>query len=203
MSLEVSRRSVARATLWSVPAVVVASAAPAVAASCVPSTVMATTVVQFASTKTLFDTTPDGKTQLHTVQYTFTNNGPDEISANVELVIKVTVVTDIGQVNSLSLDSTSDNVSATVANSSSDDAATNKTTNVGTVTVTTAQPIAKDGTFVVTVLAKIGYERESAVQEEVTIASPQSVTDAETCTTTTLEASTDGVADGSSYMTFM
>lgn len=199
MTQQVTRRSIAKGAAWTLPAVAVASAAPAMAASCTPTTVTSTSAFSWVSTQTAF-TSDNGDPEYHTVLYTFTNSGPDALPAGFAFTITLTMGVLEGEEATAEVADTSSNASAVVQNSSTNDDDAGTTTNVATVTVTPTAVIPVNGTFTVSVKATYGAQSgDKAVDESVTVKSPQSTTNEATCVTTVASLSVSGASDGTSY----
>lgn len=202
MGQTISRRSVAKGALWSVPAVTVATAAPAMAASCTPTATAASASATWLSHQTGYTSINGGDPELHSVQYTFTNNGPDPIPAGISMKAKITIVVLQGEDSEVKVQQTSGNVSANATNDLTNDDDAGTTTDVATVTMKTTATIPVNGTFVVDVLATYGAVNTAgdvAATEEVTVETPQVVTDESTCVTTTATVDITGGSDGTSY----
>lgn len=97
MNTSVPRRSVAKGALWAVPATVVATAAPAFAASAPNpascpggSTKNWRNVIQWGSTQSAY--TSGFPNDSHTVVYTFKNEGTDVLPTSASPVNRVTIV---------------------------------------------------------------------------------------------------------------
>lgn len=85
MTTEISRRGVARGAAWSVPAIAVGAAAPAVAASCNP----ATNIVNRAVSLTVVDS--GNVVQNHNEAVTYTNSGSTNLPSGSVLTGVVTL----------------------------------------------------------------------------------------------------------------
>lgn len=201
MATEIRRRSLAKGAAWGIPAVVVASAAPAFAASCTPKTVTTSSAVKWSSTQIGCTSPNGGDPELHTVQYTLTNEGPDAVPAGVELDVKVTISVLQGEDAQVSIQQTSGSISGTVTNQTTDNG-DGTVTLVATVKIVTTAALAVNESASVTVLATYGVvstDGATEAQETVTADSPQTITDAATCLTTIATVTVSGSSDGTSY----
>lgn len=201
MTTNLSRRSIARGAVWAVPAVTVASAAPALAASCTPRTVATTSAAEWTSTQ-LGCSSPTGDPEAHTVRYTVTNTGPQALPAGVEIDVVITITVLQGEEAQVQIEQKSDALDATITNDSTNDDSAGTTTLVATVKVVTASEIAVSSSATLTVLATYGFStttNDVAASESVTAQSPQTITNEATCLTTVATVSITGSSDGTSY----
>lgn len=200
MTSEISRRNIAKGAAWALPALAVAEAAPAMAASCTPKSVATTSAAKWSSSQ-IGCTSDNGDPEYHTVQYTLTNEGPDALPVGLELDIEVTITVLTGEEAQVEVQQSSSAVNATVSNVSTDNG-DGTTTLVATVKVLTASAIAVNDSATVTILATYGVataEGDVAAEEKVTAESPQVITDSTSCTTTTATVTVSGASNGTSY----
>lgn len=186
-----SRRSLTKSAAWSIPTMALAAAAPAVAASCTPTTVNNSAAVTWTGEQT--SVTGDDP-EYYTVTYTFTNSGPDVLPANAEVDLTLDFDMFTGEETDLKVTGTSSNVSTVVTSATPADNGDGTSHYQYKVAITTTAAVAVNGVYTVTVQATIGALKDPPhVDEKVTAVSPLSETVG--CITTITVVTTSGSAN--------
>lgn len=192
----VRRRSLVKGSVWAIPAVAVAQAAPAIAASCVPRSESKATAVHWTSTQTSFT---GSDVETHVVAYTFDNAGPDALPAGAEARVHLSYDTlDDPDTDQTSVAITSGAVSGRVIVADPVDNGDGTFHREFDVVVTVDQPIGAKDSFTFDVTAMYGAITAPPT-ESIATNSPYTYTTVDGCVTTTTVISIDGASDGTSY----
>lgn len=193
---QVRRRSLVKGGAWAVPAIAVAQAAPAVAASCVPRSESKATTVNWTSTQTSFT---GSDVETHVVAYRFDNAGPDALPAGAEVRVRLTYDTlDDPAIDKTTVSITSGQVSGRVVAAEPVDNGDGTYHMEFDVIVTVDQPISANESFTFDVTATYGALMAPPAESTATN-SPFTYTTVDGCVTTTTVISIEGASDGTSY----
>lgn len=176
-----NRRSLVKGAAWVAPVAVVASAAPAVAASCTPVDDLKASTVKWTSTQPSY---VQGDTEIHYVDYVFTNSGAVVLPEGAVFRIRVSYDVLTGVDSATEANVTSGSASVQVLQSGPTDNGDGSAHYDYDITVTTTAELAANEAISLTVTATYGA-LNSAVSESVSADSPMVSYDAATCTKTT------------------
>lgn len=191
-----TRRSMMRTVAWATPATVVATAAPAFAVSaCPPVTEHKNSAIAWTSSQIDFSS-DNGDPEFHTVQYVFTNNGPDALPTGTTILITLDCIVLSGERADFTIADTS-KATASVSQKKSHDDDTDTDRTLATVTAHPTEEIPVGQSFYVSVLGTYGALANGDLPDSVD-ATPE---DTKGCGPTDYALTISGQSDGTSWTT--